>query len=275
VANCKDEQMKTVLFVLFITIYSQVIFAQQAAGKAETVDSLFSLVERITPSKQTKGFAKLTFNDSDLEKAKEYLYSCYAHNEVELLKRIDNLSIEWDNKVRSGKEPNLEAPAVRLKRVKIALEDKYGKDFVGFLETPYFLKVKIVDKTYCSYNVDKDRGVSLTEVVLKAEVLEVIKGKETFTAGQIISFSYLPIWFRYIPHEVNFNSGDIYLIPLRHWSPSGKRNPLLFTLKTNNINAIYKAEGKDIISVLEPGKQIKAGYEAFKNEFKSKYLLDK
>ena len=140
---------KIVMLLLLLCFLTNANFAQLKTEKGGKIDSLFTLVKKITPDKRSEAFdskllrnKEVFINEKDLEKAKDFMYYAYAHAPLELRKKENDLFEEWKKSDFSVLKSN-----ERLKIVEEALVEKYGKDYVGFLKTPYFLRVQILKAT--------------------------------------------------------------------------------------------------------------------------------
>lgn len=269
-------QLNRNIIIMFIIIFSSSffnIYSQEIEMKKKSIDSLFMLVKEITPNEKGEWLTKkLSVKDSDLEKAKRLLYDAYAYNQIEYDKKLVEWVKDWENtEIKKAKKDRGVSPGVRIQKLKEALAEKYGWDYVNFLETPYFLKIKVIDKSLGSFKVEEK--LHLPEVDLRVEVLDVIKGKKFYSKGQIIIIGYLPIWFRDCNCKVDFEINRTYALPLRHWQFYNKKDSLL-ALKLNGMHTIYKIDNNIVSTPFEIEKSPNKNWDEFKNEFINKFLIE-
>ena len=268
--------IRIILFSIFAFVFTTNIAAQEIQKKKEIVDSLFALIKRITPADRLEEYGnKLTIKDSDLEKAKKLIYEAYAYSPIEFRKELLQWTSQWcSTGVKGVKPPIGIKPGRRLRELKEHLAKKYGWEYVRFLETPYFMKVKIIDIKYSTYAFERgDKQFQLTKINLIATILDVIKGKEFFSTGDTITISYLPFWFRKSTPP-NFEINQIYALPLKHWSYQNNRGYNELMLKLNGLHTLYKIENNIVYSPLIFEKSPLKSWDIFKYEFKQKFLIE-
>ncbi len=155
-----------------------------------------------------------------------------------------------------------------------ALAQKYGWDYVRYLETPYILKVKVLSKnvsTYKSFNKDE---ISLQQVDLSVKIEEIVKGYNAFKEGEEIVISYLPIWYSDCDCPIDFSVGSTYLIPLRPWY--FKHNKSLKNLMIKNIGMehFYKIEHDSVTKPFITNGNFSDSWDSLKKDIKRKYILE-
>lgn len=265
--------IKIILFSIFVFVFISNLLAQEIQKKKEIVDSLFELVKKITPANQNE---VTTIKDPDLEKAKQLLYEAYAYAPIEFENELHKWTEEWRNTAIKGvKPPNGIKPGTRLQNVKEKLAEKYGWEYVRFLETPYFMKFRILTVSNSSYNLNRPlpngRNRKTTKIDLEVEILEVLKGKNFYSTGDTITISYLPIQFSYTALP-EFEINQIYAAPLKHWSKPQKPIYHNLMLKLNGLHTLYKIENNIVYSPLVPEKNFSKPWREFKSKFNKRYL---
>ncbi len=262
--------IKIILISIFSFVFITNIAAQEIQKNKEIVDSFFELVKKITPANQNE---VIKIKEPDLEKAKKLLFEAYAYAPIEFNKQLHKWTEEWRNTgIKGIKHPVGIKPSARLKKVKEKLAEKYGWEYVRFLETPYFMKVKITDIKYSTYAF-KIRDRQFQQINLKAKILDVIKGREFYSIGDTITISYLPFWFIESP-QPNFEINQIYAIPLKHWSYQKNTGYNKLMLKLNGLHTLYKIENNIVYSPLIFEKSPLKSWDIFKQEFKRKFLIE-
>lgn len=263
--------IKIILFSIFMLVCTLNIAAQEIQEKKEKIDSLFELVKKITPQNQNE---VIKIKDSDLEKAKQLLYEAYAYAPIE----FENGLLKWTEKwlstaIKGVKPPNGIKPGTRLQNVKKKLAEKYGWEYVRFLETPYFIKFKILMISHSFYNIKRTfrngRKIMIPKINLVVKILDVVKGKKFYSSGDTITISYLPVQFSNYPSP-KFEINQIYAAPLEHWSKNPSYKELM--LRLNGLHTLYKVENNIVYSPLTPKKSPLITWDEFKSRFNHKYL---
>ncbi|MGD8777330.1 MAG: hypothetical protein PVH88_00020 [Ignavibacteria bacterium] len=269
---------KQIVFFLLLFLFVTDLHSQNIQEKEKSVDSLFTLVKKITPSQLTDAYSdKLSLTDEELEQAKELLYYSYAHAPIELEEKLHNWVQNWKEDVSQRQNASqVMKPNIRLQKLKECLEEKYGEEYVRFLETPYFMKVKVLEITTSTYNMNRPRrNIKVPKIDLKVEILDVVKGAEVYSESDKITISYLPHWFSETSLPV-FEINNIYAFPLKHWSRPEFANYKELMLKLNGLHTLYKVDNNDMITTpLTPEKHIDMPWNDFRDDFKKKYLSEK
>jgi len=263
---------KIILIFLVIVLFFSDISAQELQEKNNKIDSLFTLINKVTPAKRSEifdskllKFKKITIDENDLEKAKELMYYAYAHAPIELRKKQHELYVEWKKVGPEELKPN-----ERRKIVEEAIAEKYGKDYLGFLKTPYFMRVKILDITRTIYPTDKKIRGQISQFNLKVKITDILKGKEYYTKDDMITIIYLPIWFEngnISPPKFKIN--EEYIVPLNHWYNSDA-----FELDMHGLNTLFQVKNNEVYCPLISTTEIVKSWDDFKKEFELKYLMD-
>lgn len=93
------------------------------------------------------------------------------------------------------------------KLVRSKLEDQYSRKFITLITTPYFLKVKIVEKIPGIYTTPS--GNEFKQYSVEAEIEDILKGEQKYKIGEQITFIYSKIG----TCNRNYEVGNTYLIP--------------------------------------------------------------
>ncbi|MFQ5532058.1 MAG: hypothetical protein ACE5ES_05580 [Candidatus Nanoarchaeia archaeon] len=245
--------------------------AQELEHSKKNIDTLLTIVKKYTSSKNN---SEITVADKNLEEVKRMIYKSYAESPIEFEKMFHKWVEDWKSTAISGiKDPIGEKPGVRLKRVEEALAKKYGWDYVRFLETPYILKVNILSKDVTVYESFNQDEISLPQVDLTVKIEEIIKGSKTFTEGEEIKISYLPIWYSDCDCPVDFSVGSTYLIPLRPWYFKHHKNTKDLMIKNNGMEHFYKIENNTVTKPFIASSSFSESWQTFKKAFTNKYIL--
>lgn len=148
------------------------------------------------------------------------------------------------------------------------IADKYSKKYHAIITTPYFLRVKITDKSPGVYTDRQENPHDQT--ILKGQIEEIIKGKKRFNEGDIISFMYLNKPTKCLR---NYEVGKSYFIPF--W---------VSTLEVSNYEGLslqwFDCKGSYLIkdgtitipdNYFEIAEEIR--WEEFKVKFIEKYII--
>lgn len=269
------KTIKSIIFVLFLVVSTTNILAQEQRENNKKIDSLFTIIKKVTPTKRSEifdrkllKFKKITINENDLEKAKELMYYAYAHAPLELRKKEKALFEEWKKTDYTELKPN-----ERKKIVEEALIEKYGKDYVGFLKTPYFIRVRI-NKIINKKNPlpGRMRG-SVSRTYLNVKILTILKGKNYYSVNDTITITFMPLWFENSNvSPPRFMTGEEYIIPLNIWK---NYSTSIFELDMHGLNTLYQLKNDEVYCPLISSTEVVKSWDEFKKEFEQKYLMDK
>ncbi len=260
--------------LLLILLFSANFYGQEKIEtKSSKLDSLFNVVREITPEYSNEiNTAKLKLREYELEKIKRLFYYAYAHAPIEFKKRKNTWYEKWQKTGRKRIKPN-----ERMKMVETALVERYGKDYVGFLKTPYIMRVKILEvfstvykREYKQNNRKYRRGMTYQQNA-KVKILDIIKGNAYYSKGEIITIAYLPHWFQWVEASPKFSVGEEYVVPLNHWNEH-KRDFL--QLRLRGLHTLYQIKDEQVYTPLVNSKFVKP-WSDFKNMFIDKYIMEK
>lgn len=269
--------MRTVKVIIsvFLLAFVSNSFAQEIQEKKEIVDSLFKLVKK---NILINNNGTVTISEPDLEKFKRLLYKAYAYAPTEFRDELIQWTEEWRSTgIKGVKPPTGIKPSTRLQKVKEKLAEKYGWEYVRFLETPYFMKVKVLDIKNSEYKLHRANKKGIEFKVQKIDILvkitDIIKGNNYYSLGDTITIGYLPIQFgsSALPE---FKLNHIYAFPLKPWSRKEDYMHNNLMLKLNGLHTFYEIKNGFVYSPLTPEKSPMQSWDAFKNDFKQKFLIE-
>ncbi len=264
--------IKVKLFLLTLLFIANFYGQEKTETKPDKLDSLFNVVREITPEySNEKNTDKLKLSEYELEKVRRLFYNAYAHAPIELKNRKNAWYEKWQKTGRKKIKPN-----ERMKMVETALAERYGKDYVGFLKTPYIMRVKILEVFNTDYRKENKqsnrkykRGITYQQNA-KVKILDIIKGNDYYSKGEIITIAYTPQWFQWAEASPKFLVGEEYVVPLNHWNEH-KRNVL--QLRLRGLHTLYQIKDEQVYTPLVNSKFIKS-WRDFKNMFINKYVLE-
>ena len=268
--------MKKLIMLFFLfSFLSNANFAQTMSEKEKKIDSLFTLVKKITPAKRNEIFdskllrnKKVFINEKNLEKAKELMYYSYAHAPLELRKKEKALFKKWEKTDYTELKPN-----ERKKIIEKAIEEKYGKDYLAFLKTPYFIRVQILKTTKKTNSLPGKMRGKISRINLTAKIVTVLKGENYYSINDTTTVTFMPIWFYnsdVLPPK--FKIGEEYIIPLNNWKNYSSN---ILELDMHGLNTLYQIRNSEVYNPLISETKIINSWIDFKNEFKQKYLMNK
>jgi hypothetical protein len=257
----KNLKICFLTLVLFTSVYSQEVIET----KKQKVDSLFTLTMQLTAG-NTKGL-NIKPSENNLKKAKELLYFAYAHAIGDYKKKSKEEYEKWKAEGRKDVKPNL-----RMKKLEKALKEKYGDDYVGYLKTSYFMKIKILDITKTKYPIKEIRGEEFftEQIDVKVKILDVLKGENYYTINDVITISYLPIWFQESGVLPNFEIGYEYALPLNIWKHHSTE---VLRVSLHSLETLYRIEADNMYSPLLSETDIVNSWSNFKEDFLKKYII--
>lgn len=274
------KYMKSLIFFLvFIFLAFQNTYSQKNTKDTKVIDSLILKIKEFVPNNNLDLFnnkKKLTKNlsDKEIKKFEDFLYKSYAYHPIELEKKFDKWHDDWAKTGISGvKPPDGINPYLRKYKIRDILIKEHGFDYVLFLETPYFIKFKILNIKSSIYVSYSDTSKTLPQIDMKAEILEVIKGNSFYKKEQIITVSYLPLWYANCDCPINFESGEVYVIPLKPWHYKLNRDLNNLSIKNNGMNYFFKIEN-NIVSTHFVNDVIEhSSWKSFKQKFINKFNI--
>jgi hypothetical protein len=262
--------MKTTKIIIYLCLCVLIsnTFAQENPEANRKIDELYSLLNMTESSdKNVINNEKLQLSDHELEKAKDLLYYSYAHAPVEFQKRKDSLHKNWRETGRKTERPNKQ-----IKKLEKALGEKYGRDFCGYLKTPYVLQIRIREITRTTYPEKTRARGKVPQINLKVEILDILKGKSYFCVGDLITVAYLPIWFFDDGVSPEFKIDEVYVVPLNYWHNNEDN---ILQLRLQGLHTLYKIKNDNVFSPLISEDKVIKSWIDFKNNFMNEYILDK
>lgn len=89
------------------------------------------------------------------------------------------------------------------------LKQLYGTTLSKLILSPLLLKIKVKEINTDKFTVDNN--LTLTRIIIKAEIQDKIKGNEQFKIGKCIQFYYFPFWMH---NSQSFSEDKLYFISL-------------------------------------------------------------
>jgi len=268
--------IQKITLIFLFAFFTTNLFPQLISEKEKTIDSLFTMVKEITPeNKIDKSLGKLVINDNDLEKANKLLYNAYAVSPLEYEKKLDDWVQQWGNSIKTDASViNTTSPGKRIGLLKRTLAQMYGTDYVRFLETPYFLVVKILAINSSNYKSYTKNMQNLPKIDLKAEIIDIIKGNDFYKKGDIITISYLPLWYTDCNCPVKFEIDSVYAIPLKPWYYKHNKDNKDLMIKNNGMEFFYKVDNNKVTQPFLTNSNYIISLENFISDFKKRYLIN-
>lgn len=143
---------------------------------------------------------------------------------------------------------------------------------MGFLKTPYFMKVEILGITKTIYPTDKKIRGHISQYNLKVKITDILKGKEYYSVGDTLTIAFLPIWFSQSGKSPKFKIGEEYVVPLTHWE---KYKSDILKIRLQGLHTLYQVKDTHVYCPLVSETEVVKSWCDFKNEFLQKYLMDK
>ncbi|GAB6283329.1 MAG: hypothetical protein STSR0008_20910 [Ignavibacterium sp.] len=247
--------------------------AQRIEEKKNKIDSLFTLVKVLTPEGKKDVYDhKLVVNDKNLEKVKKLIYDSYAYAPIEFEREFYIWVQEWKSNIKQGiKSAESVSPGKRIGKIKEAIAEKYDWEYVRFLETPYVMRVKIRSIKNTVYESYKKDGIKLSQVEMEAEIIEILKGEQSFKNGDKIIVSYLPIWYSDCNCPVNFEVNSEYVLPLKHWYFKENKEFNHLLIKNNGMQHFLKIENERLVKPFISDSDFESSWSEFKYNFNKHY----
>ncbi len=153
------------------------------------------------------------------------------------------------------------------KLVRSKLEKQYSQKYITIITTPYYLRVKIIDKIPDTYTTDT--GYEYEGYLVNVVIEDILKGEQKYKVGEQITFRY----FKSNRCIRNYEVGKTYFIPFEVittlFSKFNGLTPQWFDCAGN-----YLIENDTLTSYddyFEIGKDI--SWDEFKEKFAQKYII--
>ena len=214
--------MKILLFLFLFSCAN--IFPQLKNEYSPKVEEIMNILEKY---RQNLNYIPQPdeFNVTD-EELDEILKKMYIAIEDDPEGYINYLSRRNHQHVKDIKEKKLDENVLSIGNIegliRKEIEKKYSKKFLTLITTPYFLRVKITNKSEGVY-IDR-QGSPHEQFVINCKIEEVLKGSKRFTEGEYISFVYL----KSLRCLRNYEIGNTYFIPFT-----------VTTLETSNYEGLH------------------------------------
>lgn len=253
------------VFIFCLNIYPQ-IKEDYSIEVQEYMNDLQAFTEEY---KYMPEFSEFSISDQELDDLLLKMYNAIESDPEGFKNYLGKEFIYKREQVKAGKMDINKSSIIDFhKLIRSKLVKKYSQKFIEIITTPYFLKVKIIDKTHGTYT--DDTGYKHEQFDVKAEIEDIIKGEKKYRVGEQITFKYLKSQRCVRYYEV----GKSYLIPFE-----------VITTVTSSFNGLtpqwfdcagnYLIENEILTSsddYFEIGTDI-SWYE-FKEKFTQKYILN-
>ena len=247
-------------FLLYTNLYSQ----EQKEYSPKVVEYMNILEEFRKELNYLPLPDEFYLTDEELENLLKKMYTAIEHDPEGynnyLVRKYHECASDIKEKKIDEKKPSI-GNIDGLIQKKIA--EKYSQKFLTLITTPFFLRVKITDKSFSTY-IDRN-GNSHDQTVLKGKLEEILKGKKRFNEGDYISFMYLnkpTMCLR------NYEIGNSYFIPF-----------VMSTLEVSNYQGLslqwYNCKGSYLIEneiIMIPDNYFEIAEEISWDEFKEKFI---
>ena len=150
-------------------------------------------------------------NIYQIKKLAQITYKAYENNPIGIIRFIASENKKLDDEIMKDKS-KIKSISVGMIQAKIwdVIKLNLSKKTYELIRTPYFIKAKIINKDTVNY-IDKSTGFDYVKIVIKAVVIDVLKGKNVINKGSEIEFYYLTNWEK--PKE-EYKMENTYLLPL-------------------------------------------------------------
>jgi hypothetical protein len=125
--------------------------------------------------------------------------------------------------------------------LKRRLKELYGDAAAGLILSPILLKVKITSIKTEPYKLSDDESIG--QIIINAEIQDVIKGSNHFSLGETIQFYYMPFWTY---TDKAFSTNESYFVSLFAiiGNKTGERR---FALDVNKVNSGITRISRDVL----------------------------
>lgn len=214
---------------------------------------------------------RLTLTTDELNTITEKMYNAIAMDPIGFNKYLDKRN-EETKITELMSENGLVKPTfgMVIGSIQREIADIYSDEFLTLIKIPYFLRIKITNKTK---KIFQD-VIPIEQTVLEGTIEDVIKGEMKFRKDEIIVFSYLQTWKSGQDCHNDFEIGKSYFVPIitfRLKDPEylyGSKhldddNCGVYLIKNNIINT-----PNDFFNICE-----EMSWTTFKKEFQSKFII--
>jgi len=205
-------------FITYIIIFISIqAFSQQRENYSKSVLNFVDVLYDNSIYEETDYNINYTFNS---KQAQDILHKYYRAVSEDPLGLINYMEEEYElirnRALQSSKNSTEKRFAVRKKNLSDELSKIYGEKFMKIIDVPYYLRIKIIDKSPSQYISPGPPERKFRTVKLTVLIEDVLKGKNQFTLGNTITIEYMKWWFG--NSLITFEPGNSYFIPLRPWT---------------------------------------------------------
>jgi len=260
-------------FVIFLLIGTIPYYAQQRDNYSKSVLDFIDILYDQSIFEETAYGLKYTFNRELSEDILQKYYKVKAEDPIGLFNYItEEYEVIINRTIASGKNSTEKRTPFRKRELKEELSKIYGENFMEIIDVPYFLRIKVIQKSKSIYVSPGPPESKYGTFEMKVLIEDVLKGEIQFTKGSIISIEYLSQWLG--ESSKQFQVDKSYFIPLRPWM--GTKGFLGWTLNflPDNNFAIYEIEN-EVVKTPENYFDIETetNWADFKKLFTKKYIL--
>jgi hypothetical protein len=204
-----EEVMKLIIFLFAFLFFSLSLFSQTLESIIADKDYLSVLMSL---SEDSNTYEKLdNATTEQVMRLAKIAYEAHENDPVGVYRFLVSKNKEWGELVRNDKS-KINKPRIGNIRGQIweLIKQKISVKTYEVCRIPFFVKANIISKDTVIYT-DFSTGFDYTKVNIIVEVIEVLKGKNTFKEGDKLEFYYLRSWEK---PKNEFEIGDTYFLPL-------------------------------------------------------------
>jgi anaerobic ribonucleoside-triphosphate reductase len=258
-------------FLTLAFFIPMLIFAQSTASGDKSIRDFFNYIEKYIP-KEKNSLSKIKqIPDTTLTSIKNVYYNAITISPYSFKSKIKELTSEWEKSgIKSVKPPSGIKPAVRISLMKDKLIEKYGEEYVKILSTPIILKVSVTDIKKSIYTSASNNKITAGQTNLVVKIEEILKGKDYFKKGELITISYLDWWYQDKP--ISFEKGKLYILPVEPWYDKNDNFNSLIIKDPLASHSIVQIDGVKLSTIYPETAEIKVSWTKFKENFIEKYI---
>jgi hypothetical protein len=260
-----------IILILFLA-YCMNIFPQTKEEYSPKVEEFMNIVEGYWQNLKNLNHPlpadEFLISDEDLDDVLKKMYAAIEDDPIGYTNYLARKYHEWGKEI---KEKKLDANKLTTGNIEglfcRKIEEKYSRKFLTLIKTPYFLRVKVTDKSPGVYTTKE--GSSYDKFIVKGKVEEIIKGEKRFDEGDVISFMYLKTTTCFRNYEI----GKSYFVPFRV-STLEISNYEGLSLQWFDCTGSYLIENETIKipeNYFEIAEEI--NWDEFKEQFIDKYII--
>jgi len=257
------------ILLLLALIFCLNIYAQEKEIYSTEVQEYMNALKAYTEEYEyMPTFSEFSISNQELDDLLLKMYNAIASDPEGHTNYLGKDFIYKGEQVKAGNMDINKSSIIDFhKLVRSKLEKQYSQKYITIITTPYYLRVKIIDKTPDTYTTDT--GHEYKGYLVNVEIEEILKGKQKFKVGEKIAFRY----FKSNRCIRNYEVGKTYFVPFEVvttlFSKFNGLTPQWFDCMGN-----YSIENDTLTisdNYFEIGKKI--SWDEFKQKFTKKYIL--